>query len=118
MLVRRAAVNTVGLWDEAYFLHCEDLDWCMHFRQGGWRILFVPDAPVLHLKGHSSQSRPFFVEWHKHKGMQRFYHKFFKHQYPSVLMWLVNIGIWLHFAIISANQCVRLFVQKFKKVFS
>jgi len=62
MLVRRAAIDDVGLWDEAYFLHCEDLDWCMRFRQRGWRIFFVPNAPVLHYHGHCSRARPFFVE--------------------------------------------------------
>lgn len=46
MLVRRTAVDDVGLWDENYFLHCEDLDWCMRFRQRNWRILFVADAPL------------------------------------------------------------------------
>ena len=113
MLVRKAAIDDVGLWDEAYFLHCEDLDWCMRFRQRGWRILFVPDAPVLHHHGHSSRSRPFFVEWHKHKGMVRFYHKFFRHQYPGVLMWLVNVGVWLRFALVLVYHSVRLVSKRF-----
>lgn len=112
MLVRLAALEDVGLWDEAYFLHCEDLDLCMRFRQNRWRILFVPDAPVLHHKGHCSQSRPFFVEWHKHKGMRRFYHKFFHHQYPGILMWLVDIGVWLRFALISIYHGLRLVLKR------
>ena len=33
MLVKRDVMEDVGLWDEGYFLHCEDLDWCMRFRQ-------------------------------------------------------------------------------------
>jgi len=113
MLVRRAAIDDVGFWDEAYFLHCEDLDWCMRFRQRDWRILFVPDAPVLHHHGHCSRSRPFFVEWHKHKGMVRFYHKFFRHQYPGVLMWLVNVGVWLRFALVSVVHSARLVAKRF-----
>jgi hypothetical protein len=113
MLVRRAAIDDVGLWDEGYFLHCEDLDWCMRFRQRGWRILFVPDAPVLHYHGHCSRARPFFVEWHKHKGMVRFYHKFFRHQYPGMLMWLVNVGVWLRFALVSVSHSVRLVAKRF-----
>ncbi len=36
MLVKRDVMEDVGLWDEGYFLHCEDLDWCMRFRQKGW----------------------------------------------------------------------------------
>jgi len=72
----------------------------MRFRKMGWKILFVPDAVVTHNKGGCSHSRPIFVEWHKHKGMIRFYRKFFRHQYPGVLMWLVVAGVWLRFALV------------------
>ena len=71
-MVKREVVVDVGRWDEGYFLHCEDLDWCMRFRQKGWKILFVPDARIIHVQGASSQSIPVFVEWHTHKGMVRF----------------------------------------------
>lgn len=107
MLVRREAIENVGLWDEGYFLHCEDLDWCMRFRQKGWKILFVPDAPVVHHKGTCSRSRPLFVEWHKHKGMIRFYRKFFRSQYPGAFMWLVTLGVWLRFGAIASYYTAR-----------
>jgi hypothetical protein len=112
MLVKREAVADVGLWDEAYFLHCEDLDWCMRFRQKGWKILFVPSARVTHALGACSRSRPVFVEWHKHKGMVRFYRKFFGHQYPGAVMWLVVAGVWLRFGLISAYRSVRLAMRR------
>ncbi len=101
MLVRREALENVGLLDESYFMHCEDLDWCMRFRQRNWKILFVPDARMVHYKGHCSKSRPIFVEWNKHKGMIRFYRKFFRHQYPGLLMGLVVVGVWLRFVAIT-----------------
>lgn len=107
MLVSRTAIDDVGPWDEAYFLHCEDLDWCMRFRQRGWRILFVPDALVVHHHGHCSRDRPIFVEWYKHKGMVRFYRKFFRHQYPGALMWLVEAGVWLRFGGVAAYRAVQ-----------
>jgi len=112
MLVSRAAIDDVGRWDEAYFLHCEDLDLCMRFRQHGLKILFVPDAPVIHHHGHCSRARPIFVEWHKHKGMVRFYQKFFRHQYPGVLMWLVKGGVWFRFGLVSAYHSVRLVLKR------
>jgi GT2 family glycosyltransferase len=101
MLVSREAVEQVGMWDDAYFLHCEDLDWCMRFRQRGWKILFVPAAKVSHALGVCGSSRPMFVEWHKHKGMMRFYRKFFRHQYPSILMVLVAAGVCLRFGVVT-----------------
>lgn len=107
MLVRRDALLDVGTMDEGYFMHCEDLDWCMRFRQRGWKILFVPEADVIHYKGTCSQSRPIFVEWHKHKGMMRFYGKFFRHQYPGVLFWIVGVGVWLRFSMVAVRYSVR-----------
>lgn len=101
MLARREAMADVGLLDEGYFLHCEDLDWCMRFRQKGWRVLFVPGARFIHLQGGSSRERELFVEWHKHKGMMRFYRKFFRHQYPGILMPLVVMGVWLRFGALT-----------------
>ena len=107
MLVKREVMEDVGLWDEGYFLHCEDLDWCMQFRQKGWKILFVPDARIYHALGACSQSRRVFVEWHKHKGMLRFYRKFFRHQYPGVLMGLVVAGVWLRFGLVAVYLTAR-----------
>lgn len=107
MLVKREAIDDVGLWDEGYFLHCEDLDWCMRFREKGWKILFVPSARVTHALGACSRSRPIFVEWHKHKGMMRFYRKFFRHQYPGVLMGLVAVGVWLRFGLVATYYTAK-----------
>lgn len=97
MFVRREALEAVGLMDENYFLHCEDLDWCMRFRQAGWKILFTSHVRITHWKGLSSRAYPIAVEYHKHRGMVRFYNKFFRHQYPGVLMVLVVLAVWLRF---------------------
>lgn len=110
MLVRRTAIDEVGLWDEEYFLHCEDLDWCMRFRLAGWRVLFVPDARVIHAGGACSSTRPVFVAWHKHRGMLRFFNKFFRRRYPALLWWLVVMGVWLRFALVALWHCGRRLV--------
>lgn len=107
MLVKRDAMQDIGLLDEEYFMHCEDLDWCIRFCRGEWKILFVPGARMLHYKGVCSRARPIFVEWHKHRGMMRFYRKLFRHQYPGVLMWLVSVGVWLRFVLVASYYTVR-----------
>lgn len=107
MLVKRDAMQEIGLLDEEYFMHCEDLDWCIRFCRGNWKILFVPEAKMLHHKGVCSRTRPIFVEWHKHRGMMRFYRKLFSHQYPGVLMWLVSVGVWLRFLLVASYHAAR-----------
>ena len=92
MFVKRSALERVGPLDEHYFLHCEDLDWCMRFRLAGYSILFEPGVAITHLKG-GSQASAAFVEWHKHKGMARFYQQFFRRQYPLALMFLVIAAV-------------------------
>lgn len=114
MLVRREAIEDVGSWDEGYFLHCEDLDWCMRFRQKNWKIVFVPDAPVIHFKGTCSHSRPFFVSWHKHRGMLRFYRKFFRQQYPGLLMFLIATAVWLRFGVTVLYLAIQSGYRKLK----
>lgn len=98
MMVRQAAAAAIGPMDEAYFLHVEDLDWCMRFRQRGWAILFVPDAKVIHQKGISSRKQPLTVEYYKHRGIVLFYQKFMSNTYSRWQMVLVIIGVWSRFA--------------------
>ncbi len=118
MLVPRHVFDAVGGLDEEYFLHCEDLDWCMRFRLEGWKIFFVPGATLTHFQGACSRARPVFVEWHKHKGMLRFYRKFFRHQYPGVLMWLVTAAIWFRFGLLSIFHTIKRFFRWLKNAIS
>jgi len=107
MFVRAAAMRDVGAMDEGYFLHCEDLDWCMRFRQAGKQVLFVPDIRIVHDKGRCSRDRPLRVLWHMHRGMIRFYRKFFAHQYPRPLMWLVVAGIGVRLSALGTLTLLR-----------
>lgn len=111
MFVRRSALETVGPMDEHYFLHCEDLDWFMRFHAKKWHILFIPDIEVVHLKGACSESQPLRVLWYKHRGMVRFYRKFFRRQYPFLLMGLVIIAVWVRFTLLA----IITFINQLKK---
>lgn len=116
MLVRREALKQVGAFDEGYFLHCEDLDWCMRFRKQNWRILFVADVEVVHHQGACSVHRPLFVLWHKHKGMVRFYRKFFRHQYPLPLMAFVMGAVWTRFALLAFSALPSLALRRLRNI--
>ncbi len=100
-LVSREAFDDAGPWDEGFFLHCEDLDLCMRFRNKEWRVLFEPRALAVHYRGMCGRSRPLAVEWHKHRGMIRFYRKHFRGSYPPGVFGLVVVGVWLRFATIA-----------------
>jgi GT2 family glycosyltransferase len=107
MLVRREALEQVGLLDASYFMHCEDIDWCMRFRQAGWKIVFVPNVEVLHYKGACSKDHPIRVLYHMHRGMIRFYRKFFRRQYPLPLMAIVISTVWARFIALAAKEFLK-----------
>lgn len=107
MFVRERALREVGPMDEGYFLHCEDLDWFMRFHALKWDILFIPEIEITHIKGVCSHRHPIRVLWYKHRGMIRFYQKFFRHQYPLWLFWGVVIAVWVRFFFLSLFIWIR-----------
>ena len=56
MLIRRAALERVGGFDERYFLYWEDADVCRRLRQRGYQIRYVPGAVATHAVGRSSRT--------------------------------------------------------------
>jgi len=64
LLVRREAADTVGLFDEDFFMFSEETDWCYRFRQAGWSVLFTPDAKFVHVGGATTRQNwgPMFRE--------------------------------------------------------
>ncbi|MBN2472828.1 MAG: glycosyltransferase family 2 protein [Anaerolineae bacterium] len=59
MMLRREVIEQTGMFDEQFFMYCEEIDWAMRIREAGWEILCVPNAHVTHLEGKSTgQVRP------------------------------------------------------------
>jgi len=57
LLVRSAAADAVGLFDEDFFMFSEEVDWMTRFRRAGWKVLFFPGAEVVHVGGASHGGR-------------------------------------------------------------
>jgi len=55
MLVRRAALEQVGGFDEGFFMYSEELDLCHRAVDAGWQVVYMPDAVVTHYEGKSSE---------------------------------------------------------------
>ena len=60
VLVRREFVEQCGALDERYFMYREDSDWCLRARKNGWKIVYCPEAKVVHHHIHrTNRSREF-----------------------------------------------------------
>lgn len=58
MLVRREAIDQVGVMDERFFMYAEETDWCYRFKKNGWEVVFTPVGQIIHLGGQSTAKRP------------------------------------------------------------
>jgi len=54
MLLRREALEQVGLFDEEFTLYCEEIDWAARFKEAGWMNLCAPTAHIIHYEGKST----------------------------------------------------------------
>lgn len=68
-LIRRAAIDEVGVMDPMYFVYGDDPDWCYRFKKAGWKIMFTPDAEIIHLGGQNTKRAPdkFLLQLHGSK---------------------------------------------------
>ncbi|KAA2284976.1 glycosyltransferase family 2 protein [Arenimonas fontis] len=97
MLLPAVLFVRLGGFDEGYRLHAEDLDLCRRVRQAGYEVLVANDLRVTHVRGVSSRRRPFFVEWHKHRGMWRYFRRFEAATVPAWQHPLIWLALWAHF---------------------
>lgn len=64
LVIRGEVVRAVGPLDPEFFMYGEEMDWCRRIRDAGWSVIFLPDPPVVHAGGGSSDpvAGPMFVE--------------------------------------------------------
>lgn len=96
LMMPRTLFERIGGWDAGYRLHAEDLDLCRRAREAGAVVAIANDLQVTHVRGVSSRSRPFFVEWHKHRGLWRYFQKFEARQRSLPVRVAVWAAIWAH----------------------
>lgn len=58
-IIRRTAMQQIGLLDEQFFYGPEDVDYCIRMWRGGWRVMYVPDAVVIHNEQRLTRRRAF-----------------------------------------------------------
>jgi N-acetylglucosaminyl-diphospho-decaprenol L-rhamnosyltransferase len=107
MVMPRALFARIGGFDPAYRLHAEDLDLCRRARDAGAAIAVANDVRVVHLRGVSSRSKPWFVEWHKHRGLMRYFDRYEAPRRGVLTRWAVRAMIWLRFPLAVLRARLR-----------
>ncbi len=74
-IMNRKAVKAIGPFDPRYMAYFEDVDWCYRAWKAGWKILYVPDAPIIH-DWQRQSGKLNKMAWFHVKSAFRFYRKF------------------------------------------
>ena len=93
MMVRREALEQVGMLDEDFFMYGEDVDWCYRIKQAGWVNYYYPKTKIVHYKRASSRNKPFKITYEFHRAIYVLYNKHFKQQYPFWVNALMYAGM-------------------------
>jgi len=75
MMVRREAINQVGLMDEDFFMYADDVEWCYRIKKAGWKIYLYSDAEIIHLVGQSMLQSADKMAVEAYKSMYLFFKK-------------------------------------------
>lgn len=93
LMLRKKTLETVGGFDEHFFMYCEDVELCYRLKQAGWQVYYYPEAEIGHFRGQSSKLRQTFNQsplsiWGAQQqtaSMIYFYKKHFKTWMTSLL---------------------------------
>lgn len=107
LLIPRGAFETLGGFDETFFLHCEDMDLCRRARDMGYQVILAGDVRVMHGKGGSSRHRPVFVSRHKHRSMFLWFRRHDPAARNVLVRAVVWLGIWAHFVVKIPGQLLK-----------
>lgn len=85
MMIRREVVEKIGLFDEAFFLYAEDIDFCYRAGMAGWGVYYNPDAVITHAKGVCAETNRSRAMYEFYNTMWTFHKKhFLRKTFPPV----------------------------------
>lgn len=109
MLIRREAMDQVGMLDEEFFMYGEDVDWCYRIKSAGWEIYYNAETKITHYKGASSRRKPYKIIYEFHRAMYLFHRKHYRDKYSAVTNGLIYSGIFVKFSLsLLKNKLIRI----------
>ncbi len=99
LLLRRQALDQVGLLDEEYFMYTEEVDLCYRLAQAGWALWWVPRAEVIHHDGQSSRQMAERMYVQLYRSKIQFYHKVGGQSRATRFRLLLQVAYWPRFLV-------------------
>jgi O-antigen biosynthesis protein len=95
MFMRKAALDQVGLLDEAFFMYGEDIDLSWRIIQGGWKNYYFPETSIIHYKGESTKKGSLNYVYVFYNAMVIFAKKHFSASHATTFSFFIQLAIWM-----------------------
>lgn len=95
MLMRKTALDKVGLLDEAFFMYGEDIDLSYRILLGGYKNYYFPETRIIHYKGESTKKSSVNYVFVFYRAMVIFAEKHFSQKNAKLFSFLINFAIYL-----------------------
>ena len=107
MMMKKEVLDQVGLFDEQFFMYCEDIDLCHRITQAGFKIYYFPETQIIHYKGESTKKDNLDYVKTFNKSLYQFFQKYYAPKSIFLFRWLVMIGILLRGAFIYVKSFLK-----------
>lgn len=95
LMARREMLEQIGVFDERFFMYCEDVDLCKRAHDAGWRVVYYPEVEVSHRIGAASDQNPIAMIKQHHRSMLLYFLKYNSRSPKILLTPLVLIALWM-----------------------
>jgi len=100
MLVRRTALDEIGLFDDGYFLYVEDADVCYRMKQRGWQTWWLPRTYAIHFRGETFRQDNVHPAMHHSRGFYRFFTRHYRPGRMQTLAMRLLLNIRLMYNVV------------------
>lgn len=107
MLMRKAALDKVGLLDEDFFMYGEDIDLSYRIIKGGYKNYYFPETRIIHYKGESTKKSSVNYVFVFYNAMIIFAKKHFSQKNASIFSFLINMAIYLRAGMAILNRFIN-----------
>lgn len=107
MLMRREALDKVGLLDEDFFMYGEDIDLSYRIILGGYKNYYYPETKIIHYKGESTKKSSVNYVFVFYNAMIIFAKKHFSQSHANTFSFLIKIAIYFRASIAIVNRLVK-----------
>jgi GT2 family glycosyltransferase len=95
LLIRKQVVDRIGMLDEDFWIFGEDIDWCIRTKKAGWKVMYYPDAHIIHYKGVGCGTNSRKTSYEFYRAMYLFHKKHFARDCSPITNGLIYIGIFI-----------------------